>query len=291
MFLQQANASLKASYKVSLMIAKQKKAHTIGKNLVLPAAKVMVRCVFGDESVKKLNSIFLCNNTVQRRIEEMSVDILQQVISDICRSESGFAIQLDESTDVINCAQLLIFVRYAGNEGVKEEFLMNAALEATTKGDDIFQMVNSFFKQYGLKWENLRGCTTDGAPAMLGRKSGFRARVMEIAPHVKFLHCMILRFELSCKVLPAEFFDVLSLVIKMVNNVKGSALNSRSFQILCEDLGADHSVLLFYSNVRWLSRGNVTKRVYELRKELLGFFQQSNKCDFLEGFPCHFLKG
>ena len=48
-----------------------------------------------------------------------------------------------------------------------------------------------------------------------------------------------------------------------------------------EDLGADYSVLLFHSNVRWLSRGNVTKRVYELRKELLGFFQQSNKCETL----------
>ena len=55
MFFQQTNASLKASYEVSLMIAKQKKAHTIGENLVLPAAKLMVRCVFGDESVKKLN--------------------------------------------------------------------------------------------------------------------------------------------------------------------------------------------------------------------------------------------
>ena len=140
-------------------------------------------------------------------------------------------------------------------------------------------MVNSFFKQHGLKCENLRGCTTDGAPAMLGRKSGFGARVMEVASHVKFLHCMIHRFALLCKVLPAEVFDVLSLVIKMVNNVKGSALNSRLFKILCEDLGADHSVLLFHSNVRWLSRGNVTKRVYELRKELLGFFQQSNKCE------------
>ena len=98
---------------------------------------------------------------------------------------------------------------------------------------------------------------------------------------MKFLHCMIHWFALSCKVLPAEFFDVLSLVIKMVNNVKGSALNNKLFKILCEDLGADHSVLLFYSNVHWLSRGNVTKRVYELCKELLGFFQQSNKCETL----------
>ena len=67
----------------------------------------------------------------------------------------------------------------------------------------------------------------------------------------------------------------------MVSNVKGSALNSRLFKILCEDLDANHSVLLFHNNVRWISRGNVTKRVYELRKELLGFFQQSNKCELL----------
>ena len=76
LFFQQTNAPLKASYEVSLMIAKQKKAHTIVENLVLPAAKIIVHCVFGDESVKKLNSISLSNNTVQRRIEEMSVDIL-----------------------------------------------------------------------------------------------------------------------------------------------------------------------------------------------------------------------
>ena len=91
------------------MIAKQKKAHTFGENLILPAAKVMALCVFGDESIKKLNSIFLSNNTIQQRIEEMSIDIVQQVISDICRSESGFAIQLDESIDVTNCTQATNF--------------------------------------------------------------------------------------------------------------------------------------------------------------------------------------
>jgi len=41
MFLQHTN-SLRASYEVSLLIAKQKKTHTIGEDLVLPTAKVMV---------------------------------------------------------------------------------------------------------------------------------------------------------------------------------------------------------------------------------------------------------
>ena len=39
--------------------------------------------------------------------------------------------------------------------------------------------------------------------------------------------------------------------------------------------------------MRWLSRGNVAKRVYELRKELVGFFQQSNKCKILVTFSRH----
>ena len=104
------------------------------------------------------------------------------MISDIYRSESGFAIKLDESTDVTNCAQLVIFARYVGKEGVKEEFLVNAALEATTKEDDIFQMVNLFFKKYSLKW----GVQTNGAPAILERKSSFRDRVLEGSSHVMF---------------------------------------------------------------------------------------------------------
>jgi len=44
--------------------------------------------------------------------------------------------------------------------------------------------------------------------------------------------------------------------------------------VLCKDFGADHSVLFFHANVCWLLLGHVTKRAYELRIELLGFFQQ-----------------
>ncbi len=43
----------------------------------------------------------------------MSDDIKEKVIQEIKFSPAGmFAIQLDESTDVGSCAQVLVFVRY-----------------------------------------------------------------------------------------------------------------------------------------------------------------------------------
>ena len=70
--------------------------------------------------------------------------------------------------------------------------------------------------------------------------------------------------------------ELLSCLQQIVNFVKTSALNTRLFAKLCADLGSDHKCLLFYIEVRWLSRGNMTGRVFELRNELLEFFEQRN---------------
>ena len=72
---------------------------------------------------------------------------------------------------------------------------------------------------------------------------------------------------------------MLSLMVKTVSHVNGRALNSQLFKLLCDVFGANHRVLFFHTNVRWISRRNVTKRVQELSRELMGFFQQSNKCE------------
>ena len=50
---------------------------------------------------------------------------------------------------------------------------MSKELSSTTKGKDAFEVVYNFFKQNEIDWKKLIGCTTDGAPSMLGRKSGF----------------------------------------------------------------------------------------------------------------------
>ena len=66
----------------------------------------------------------------------MPTEVKQQVIAEI-RSFPMFAVQLDESTDVASCSQLLVFLRYIRKENVKEEFLYCNSLETTTTAQDV----------------------------------------------------------------------------------------------------------------------------------------------------------
>ena len=81
-----------ASYEIALLVAKNKKPHTIAEELIMPAVNVLVKHVIGDEAVSKLNSVLVSFNTIQRRIKEMSTDIKEQIITEVQGSKYRFAI-------------------------------------------------------------------------------------------------------------------------------------------------------------------------------------------------------
>ena len=259
-----------ASFEVSLLIAKQKKAHSIGETLVKASALAMVRNVLGEESERKIKAIPLSDNTVQRKIDLMANDIKEQVATEVNdKSLFGlFALQLDESTDVSSAAQLMSFVRYVTKKNVKEELLFCSELETTTKAKDVMAKVEDFFHKENISWASLCGVCTDGAPAMLGAKSGFQTLVKNKAPNVVTTHCFIHHEALALKTLPDGLNCAFNVVVKSVNFIKNSALNTRLFRKLCEDLNSEHKQLLYYTKVRWLSRGNLVARVFELRDEI-----------------------
>ena len=59
-----------------------------------------------------------------------------------------FSMQLDESTDVSQCAQLLAYVRCIHADATKEKFLFCEPFSESTKAADVLQTVNnSFAKQ------------------------------------------------------------------------------------------------------------------------------------------------
>ena len=264
---------LEASYKVSYMIAKKKKPHTIGESLVKPCALEMAKIVLGEDAVKRLSQVSLSNNTVRQRIKDMSDDIVTQVVSEIKNSPAKISMQLDESTDVSNHSQLLVFVRYVHENKIKEEFLLCSRFETTSKAADVFKLIQLFFDCHELSWDLIGSICTDGAPVMIGKNSGFVALVKEKAPNVVITHCVLHRQALASKTLPKNLKEVMQVVVQTVNFIRGRALNHRLFQTFCDEIGAEHCVLLYHTEVRWLSRGRVLTRIVELRNEIFIFLK------------------
>ena len=65
-------------------------------------------------------------------------------------------------------------------------------------------------------------------------------------------------------------------VVGVVNFIKASVVNSRLFEQLCVDLGSQCQHLLFYSNVRWISREKLLRRLIDLRTEVQVFLNEKN---------------
>jgi hypothetical protein len=86
------------------------------------------------------------------------------------------------------------------------------------------------------------------------------------------------------KSLENELQKVFDDVIKMVNFIKGKPLHSRIFKRLCENMDKENTSLILYTEIRWLGRGRVFNRVFELKDEMHARFQQNDKKDFTKCF-------
>ena len=72
--------------------------------------------------------------------------------------------------------------------------------------------------------------------------------------------------------------------MKLVNAVLARPLDHRIFKRMCEVAEADYGNLLYHTEVRWLSRGNVLKRVFALRHKIFAFVSERGLKGF-ESFP------
>ena len=141
--------TLKASYLVAELVAKSKKSHTVAETLILPACKAIVNEMLGPDAVKDIAKVPLSDNTIARRINDMSTDIENHVLEKI-RISRKFALQLDESTDISGHSQLLANVRFADGDTFRENFLFCKALPEKTTAEEIFRVTSEYLTREDL---------------------------------------------------------------------------------------------------------------------------------------------
>ena len=196
-----------------------------------------------------------------------------------------FSLALDESTDVMDVSQLLIFTRTIDSSyEVHEELLKLVSLHDTTKGTDIFNAVNSVASAYG--GFKLSAVVTDGAPAMQGRHTGFAGLLQQSGVNCPILHCIIhqvsnlilgycltlqdknrliltvkcnlhvsLQEALCAKAL--NFSHVMDLVTKVTN-----IISHRRFIAFLDEVDATYGDLQMHTEIRWMSRGKCLERFF-----------------------------
>ncbi|XP_023724818.1 general transcription factor II-I repeat domain-containing protein 2 [Cryptotermes secundus] len=145
----------------------------------------------------------------------------------LAKEGKPFTDALDESTDITDTAQLLLFTRGVNADfEVTEELASMNSLRGTTTGEDIFKEVEEMLTKYNLKWNQLKCVTTDGGKNMSGTEP----------------------------------------VVSTVNFIRSRGLNHRQFRDFLSEVEAEYPDLPYHTAVRWLSSGKVLLRFFELRE-------------------------
>ncbi|KAI4818337.1 hypothetical protein KUCAC02_011681 [Chaenocephalus aceratus] len=179
----------------------------------------MTEIMCGEKAAKQLHLVSLSNDTVSRRIVEMADDVKNTLIERI-KSSSYYSIQLDETTDVADLANVMVYVRYEHDGAAQEDFLFCQPLETRTTAEHIFQLLDAFVQENGLEWKKCVGVCTGGARAMTGRHEEEQLGSKRVAPEMRWTHCSIHREALAVKKMPDGLKSVLDSAVKSVNFIK-----------------------------------------------------------------------
>ena len=89
------------------------------------------------------------------------------------------------------------------------------------------------------------------------------------------IHC-ILHQEAFCSK-SIQLKEIMDVVVKTVNCMRARGLNHRQFTSFLTSMDSDYRELLYHTEVRWLSRGNVLKCFFALREKIDSFMKMKNK--------------
>ena len=272
-------ASTHANFMVAYNIAKHSKPFSDGE--FLKKCMLDVADQVCPQYRQKFEEVSLLRRTVARCIEAIGKDLTSQ-LKGLVPSFQLFSLALDQSTDIDDTAQLLIFVRgISENFEITEELLSMESMKDTTTREDIFECVKNALRTMELSWQNMVSVTTDGCPSLTGKNVGLLKRLSDRVAEVDctreliFLHCIIHQEVLCKKVLDMK--HVVDPVVKVVNFIRVRGLNHRQFITLLEDCDSDHSGVPYHTAVRWLSLGKVLRRVWDLKMQILLFLEMKGK--------------
>uniref|UniRef100_A0A1D5Q1S0 SPIN-DOC-like zinc-finger domain-containing protein n=1 Tax=Macaca mulatta TaxID=9544 RepID=A0A1D5Q1S0_MACMU len=214
-------------------------------------------------------------------VEDLAGNLWEKLREKI-RSFVAYSIAIDEITDINNTTQLAIFIRGVDeNFDVSEELLDTVPMTGTKSGNEIFSRVEKSLKKFCIDWSKLVSVASTGTPAMVDANNGLvtklKSRVATFCKgaELKSLCCIIHPESLCAQKLKMD--HVMDVVVNSVNWICSRGLNHSEFTTLLYELDSQYGSLLYYTEIKWLSRGLVLKRFFESLEEIDSFMSSRGK--------------
>uniref|UniRef100_A0A2K5PV97 DUF4371 domain-containing protein n=1 Tax=Cebus imitator TaxID=2715852 RepID=A0A2K5PV97_CEBIM len=139
----------------------------------------------------------------------------------------------------------------------------------------------TLLKKFSIDWSKLVSVASTGTPAMVDPNNGLvtklKSRVATFCKgaELKSICCIIHPESLCAQKLKMN--HVMDVVVNSVNWICSRGLNHSEFTTLLYELDSQYGSLLYYTEIKWLSRGLVLKRFFESLEEIDSFMSSRGK--------------
>lgn len=151
---------LMTSMEIAHILMKYKKPFTLAETVILPCLEIAAQHLHGGKKpLDKVRSIPLSDSSMKRRSVAVAEDLKDQLLTRL-RAAPWFGLQFDETTDIVNVAQLLAYCRFPDSQSKKivEHFLFCLPLGVQTTAEEIFTKINEFMVKNNLSWKKMCLC-------------------------------------------------------------------------------------------------------------------------------------
>ena len=127
---------------------------------------------FGEKKVaEKFKTVSLSHQTMARRVVDLRQHVSSKLKTHISKC-SYFSLALDESINVTDISQVMIFARLV-NENIdfRDKLLAIHSLTGETKRSDVYEVLSSVVSEFG-GFKKCSCIVTDGIKAMLESQNG-----------------------------------------------------------------------------------------------------------------------
>ncbi|XP_028677925.1 zinc finger MYM-type protein 1 isoform X1 [Erpetoichthys calabaricus] len=213
------------------------------------------------------------SNRIQNDLIEAVGDVIRNDIKKEINAAPFVAVQVDETTDVTNKAQISVILRYVAKSEVacevKEAFLGFDDVSDDRRAPAVAKYVLGMLEKYNCV-EKLVAQTYDGASVMASELNEVQAKVKEKAPTAMFIHCYAHELNVvllhSAKSIPecrtffktveglASFFSNSTTRTHLLNNVVKRRLPRAAPTKWCSNSRLLHTISLYQSDLRGVFR-------------------------------------